>query len=780
MVAQVESGQFTQLWLLPYEPYQHFCTPSWTTLTWRDCSAHGITLLTDLDTLQPLWSKDVPLTTLFLQFTKVDLCLRYLNWCRLFLQVTSLAEILDASCSHLRPNMWNLDRKPTKEPRTGWPFRPTPNKDARKIWARFLKEFLHVSSRYLSLSPTPNLGDPLFDQWEWIYSPREEALYHKLDDGSYQRHNRLPGKATRRARNTFNRTGAPLSHCPRGLPAVVVPVRRGLQIQGASGPSFPPPAPITLLSPLNPLPAFLAEYSPTEAWLWDDVVLPDNWLPFLADLQTEEITLVSDGSYEPKTGVATAGVVLWVNGQYLSLSVLSPGRSVDQSAYRGEIVGVYAGLHLLKALWSHYSLPRVPVRMGLDGKHARLNSFESTHINWEFPSWDLLMANRQLISEVKEIIELSHFYVRGHQNKGCTVLGLEETLNTWADEIAGVRRLQAERMDNPFIDRTISGGTWILCIDGIRCVNNCTEAIKHRVDGKPLLDKVQAQRFPNISVDLIDWKPLGAALQELQGTERRWIAQGASRNAPVGVNMLVRKHWTNDKCPRCGAQETHHHILHCPEAPNIWARSVRRLYLWLLQQRTDPALADVLRKELLCWHSYKEPTHRIPLRLKEAINQQRLIGWDETIYGCFSKLWAPIQDKYYRSINDDRSGSRWLTQLVKKIWMIAWDQWEHRNGVLHDDKAIRTRAKLYSDVRVEYLRGCTDFRKSAKALFQTPLQDLLTRKQHYLEHWLARVQSERNQLNNDPNIGILRRQRALMERWSGLVQASAARAPLPD
>jgi hypothetical protein len=31
-----------------------------------------------------------------------------------------------------------------------------------------------------------------------------------------------------------------------------------------------------------------------------------------------------------------------------------------------------------------------------------------------------------------------------------------------------------------------------------------------------------------------------------------------------------------------------------------------------------------------------------------------------------------------------RSGLRWLTALIQKLWDIAWDMWDNRNRVLHD------------------------------------------------------------------------------------------------
>jgi hypothetical protein len=38
----------------------------------------------------------------------------------------------------------------------------------------------------------------------------------------------------------------------------------------------------------------------------------------------------------------------------------------------------------------------------------------------------------------------------------------------------------------------------------------------------------------------------------------------------------------------------------------------------------------------------------------------------------------------YASIQSPRTGKRWATELIKKVWTVAWDQWEHRNAKLND------------------------------------------------------------------------------------------------
>jgi hypothetical protein len=31
-----------------------------------------------------------------------------------------------------------------------------------------------------------------------------------------------------------------------------------------------------------------------------------------------------------------------------------------------------------------------------------------------------------------------------------------------------------------------------------------------------------------------------------------------------------------------------------------------------------------------------------------------------------------------------KSGRRWVFALIRKLWTVAWDQWQHRNSILHE------------------------------------------------------------------------------------------------
>jgi hypothetical protein len=85
-------------------------------------------------------------------------------------------------------------------------------------------------------------------------------------------------------------------------------------------------------------------------------------------------------------------------------------------------------------------------------------------------------------------------------------------------------------------------------------------------------------------------------------------------------------------------------------------------------------------------------------------------------------------------------GKRWTVALIKKLWDIAWDLWEHRNGVLHEkDNAV-------SSAELHRLNRSVSDAFSRLQLLSLPANDwhllsislakLLKKDQLYKETWL--------------------------------------------
>jgi hypothetical protein len=151
--------------------------------------------------------------------------------------------------------------------------------------------------------------------------------------------------------------------------------------------------------------------------------------------------------------------------------------------------------------------------------------------------------------------------------------------------------------------------------------------------------------------------------------------------------MKIRKEWSHNKCPLCGQQEeTTVHVLRCTEASGVWRQTVEAFKTWLEEQRTEPALQEAIILNLQQWRQNSSNTNRNKnSALQQTLLQQSEMGWYSFILGRHSKGFESIQHAHYQTIQSKKTGLRWTVALIKKLMGVAWDMWQHRNSVLHDD-----------------------------------------------------------------------------------------------
>jgi hypothetical protein len=194
----------------------------------------------------------------------------------------------------------------------------------------------------------------------------------------------------------------------------------------------------------------------------------------------------------------------------------------------------------------------------------------------------------------------------------------------------------------------------------------------------------------------------------------------------TGKFMNVWGYRSTQKCPRCGHHcETAEHVTvyTAPSAIEQWKISLETLGKDLAKRHTHPVLTQFLLSRLLEWNTR---TPRKALRtmehdLQELQDAQDDIGWDKFMFGNISVLWQEIQAQYFQEIGKQNSGLRWTTALIQKIWQVAWDQWEHRNAILHNSENLITQAEavmIASWVQMELETGIQGLLHGDRYLFE--------------------------------------------------------------
>jgi hypothetical protein len=119
------------------------------------------------------------------------------------------------------------------------------------------------------------------------------------------------------------------------------------------------------------------------------------------------------------------------------------------------------------------------------------------------------------------------------------------------------------------------------------------------------------------------------------------------------------------------------------------------------------------------WQYDRPPNLRtLQAWIEPAITHQSELGWRNLLEGIPSQQWQETQRVYFSRIGSARSPKRWTIAMIKKMWDVAWNMWEHRNGILHDKEQSIILQHLNTNIREEFKKGMSGLPKEAKALFR--------------------------------------------------------------
>ena len=207
------------------------------------------------------------------------------------------------------------------------------------------------------------------------------------------------------------------------------------------------------------------------------------------------------------------------------------------------------------------------------------------------------------------------------------------------------------------------------------------------------------------------------------------------------------------------------HMLSCPatSSRDLWAQSLEDLEIFLSSQLTDPVLTNMILSGLRTWLDPAYPAPPLQQPYLDLWVLQQETGWQSLLEGRAVVGWASMQDAYFRTreLAISRTGLRWLMSVLRQMMDIAWDQWEHRNGILHNITTGARHQELIQQVRQEFILGNENSPVLAR-LLRPGLITITKRSPQQLEQWLAVVTVQRDMAQ--PNRSILA-QRALLRNF---------------
>ena len=466
--------------------------------------------------------------------------------------------------------------------------------------------------------------------------------------------------------------------------------------------------------------------------------------------QQGALYIVSDGSFANSFGTGAFVIEADEDNRIVGANV-APGAASDQSALRSELSGLYGALLVLHHINNYFHLQQGRNTVKCDNLTAvRTALNKDWYLRATAPHRDLQTALHHLISLLPEGIHSGHVY--GHQDtrkKEHKKLDKWAELNIEADLIA--REFHQKMFHKGHHNPTIWGEGPTVFLDHKKCVNHLRSSIyKHVQEPKVTKYWVDRRKFPRHLLNHIDWPAREEAMQQSSLAMRTWATKQA-----VGIfgnnKWMHRWRLRNDtSCPRCNtSMEDAEHILQCqqPEAIQTWTASLQKLSNWMIEVKTDPELRELILDQLRQWKqtSAAPTTSLLPPSLQDLLEEQQTIGWNKFLEGFLSTGWAEIQARYYIGIRSRRCSRRWVSALVKKVWLVSWDQWQQRNETVHQQQQQPQQVVSVLDRRIQhqYQRGTSGLSLRDHYLVNRPIFTILSAFTSVKENWLHAIQLAR-------------------------------------
>ena len=268
---------------------------------------------------------------------------------------------------------------------------------------------------------------------------------------------------------------------------------------------------------------------------------------------------------------------------------------------------------------------------------------------------------------------------------------------------------------------------WHLSHDGVPICTKLEPTIRniiHQNQSYDYLTKKSAHPILPANIDKIDWRAIGTAMRSSSVYKRQFVAKHATGHCGVGVMMKKWGFRTDSRCPRCkNPDESVTHVIVCPHpsASSTWSEQLDNLKQWMRAQKTNSDIIDAIIRNVkklrksggIFGHHYQDT------KMRKVVQEQNCIGWDHFMLGRISTRWSRLQDYHYKRIHSRRTGERWATNLIMKIWEVHWSMWQHRNECLHDtgNNEILGSNTMEKEILRELKKGCALLQPTEKYLF---------------------------------------------------------------
>lgn len=641
----------------------------------------------------------------------------FLNYCREFLQVTTIAELTTADGETLDRAM--LLGTPDINSNTTRYHHFNQASPSKKVWNLWFKANMIWSN---GITLRQSLGPWLIPQSQQrqqaraYFDHKNRVLYMHEDGELYCKH----------------AVGDTVIFEPEtelvSLPSHVLPTRT----YSDNGREWDHPENVATLyrEPKGPAPGtfieFLAALPFWEASLFHSLQLEKDPFSMIEDLVKFPFACTSDGSVRFKAEGSFGWALSLANNTNLA-HCSGPVFGSKPTSYRAEGYGLLSMIRFIIRLSEYCSnlKPLNKSRMASDN-----SSLVDTVTSRQLPSalvdsldpdsadrslhymaqaqtslvsdWDILNEIRVSLPELPMTPKI--LWVKGHQddNRDYEDLPLLARLNVDADRFAGEFQDQFGA-SRPTVPRLEHNGAQ-LQIDGETITYKEKAAIRYAETAKPLREHIKARNgWEDKDMQTIDWDAHGSAIRR-GNTNRVHLVKLVHDLLPTNSNVYRFVDDRTNNCPTCQHDnEDRDHLIRCSHPARArWRKSCLIAVRKATDKDTLPYLQNILLDGLTAFfadEAYLSPAV-YPSKYGKLIRHQNRLGWRQLFNGRMSTEWARLQDDYLynqKRLSKTSSGVLWTTRVITVIWAQFAIVWESRNSVVHGHDAS-SRSKIRRDM----------------------------------------------------------------------------------
>mgnify|MGYP003519673277 CR=1 FL=1 len=626
-----------------------------------------------------------------------------------------------------------------------WPNQGDPAQKDWDLWRRALAiSFCGGQERRLATYMGSWLDNQI-DKWKWFFAPTEDRLYERTEAGwnAYS----MEGGRTQRVYKRFIFAGITETAPNQLLRATVYALNPGRFVLSGFGLDSPTPNDDT---PTPSLAEAIEKLPQGSRWAVERFDTTDNGMRIAQAIRDGTAIAISDGSFKDGFGTSALKIEAADSTDNIIAVNVVPGNTADQGAYRSELAGIFGQVVLVNTICKVHNISQGAIECGCDGEGAITKVFsEEDDANTDGSQFDLLSATRAALKASP--IKWTFRHVKGHQDDI-----LDATLDRWAllniemDSLAKMHWLEKSGQQQP-LNSMITGEYWPVFIDGRKIHSNLWDSLYEEIYRiKMATHWEKHDRLDRERSMLVNWEACAVAMKRLKISRRHWIAKHSEGMCGVGKWLVIWQERETEDCPRCSEFEDARHVWLCQEveAKCIRKEGISSISRWMEETQTAPEIRAVIKTRMSQWSDGRPmpPIQTNTAGLQDALHAQDAIGWDNFFEGCIAKEWEQVQDAHYKWCRSRKSGRRWTIALIQKLWDVAWDLWEHRNGIVHakeNAEALEGMAAIDDEIRSQFQWGHYGLQQRDHYLVNGSVDGILAASIVYRQRWLQCMDSAR-------------------------------------